>query len=126
VRRVLRLSVPAGVVAGLVTFVTYLVVRTDAGATEIQQSTAAVVALFVVATWVLVVVARPFVWWKVVMIGCTIAAFCYALFLPVFFGQGFWQLDPGNPPTLLTGLGIAAVGVVAIEIVARVVYRRAS
>ncbi|MHA6779737.1 HAD-IC family P-type ATPase [Pseudonocardia saturnea] len=126
VRRVLRLSVPAGAVAGLVTFVTYLVVRTDAGATEIQQSTAAVVALFVVATWVLVVVARPFVWWKAVMIGLTIAAFCYALFLPIFFGQGFWQLDPGHAPTLLTGLGIAAVGVVGIEIAARVVYRRAS
>jgi cation-transporting ATPase E len=125
VRRVLRLSVPAGVVAGIVTFVTYLVVRTDAGATEIQQSTAAVTALFVVATWVLVVVARPFVWWKVVMIGFTIAAFCYALFLPIFFGQAFWQLDPGHPPTLLTGLGIAAVGAVAVEIAARVVYRRA-
>lgn len=126
VRRVLRLSVPAGAVAGIVTFVTYLVVRTDGGATAIQQSTAAVTALFVVATWVLVVVARPFVWWKAVMIGLTIAAFCYALFLPIFFGQAFWQLDPGHPPTLLTGLGIAAVGVVAVEIAARVVYRRVS
>ncbi|MBW0113923.1 HAD-IC family P-type ATPase [Pseudonocardia abyssalis] len=126
VRRVLRLSVPSGIVAGLVTFVTYLLVRGDTGATEVQHSTAAVLALFVVATWVLVVVARPFVWWKVVMIGFTIAAFCYALFLPIFFGQGFWDLDPGHTPTMLTGLAVAAVGVLAIEIVARVVYRRAT
>ncbi len=125
VRRVLRLSVPAGLVAGIVTFVTYLLVRTDPGATEIQQSTAAVTALYLVATWVLVVVARPFAWWKAVMVAASIAAFCYALFLPIFFGQAFWQLDPGHPPTLLTGLGVAAAGMVAIELAARVVYRRA-
>ncbi|WP_300012491.1 HAD-IC family P-type ATPase [Pseudonocardia sp.] len=124
VRRVLRLSVPAGLVAGSVTFVTYLLVRGDAGATEIQQSTAAVVALYVVATWVLVVVARPFAWWKLGMIAASVAAFSYALFLPIFFGQEFWQLDPAHTPTLLTGLTVAAVGVVAIEIAARVVYRR--
>jgi cation-transporting ATPase E len=124
VRRVLRLSVPAGIVTGLVTVVTYLLVRGDAGATEIQQSTAAVVALYVVATWVLVVVARPFAWWKAGMIAASIAAFCYALFLPIFFGQGFWQLDPGHTQTLLIGLAVAAVGVVGVEIAARVVYRR--
>ncbi len=124
VRRVLRLSVPAGLVAGVGTFVTYLLVRADAGATEIQQSTAAVVALYVMATWVLVVVARPFAWWKLGMIVASVAAFVYALFLPIFFGQAFWQLDPGHTPTLLTGLGVAAVGVVAIEIASRVVYRR--
>jgi cation-transporting ATPase E len=124
VRRVLRLSVPAGIVAGLVTFVTYLLVRGDPAATEIQQSTAAVVALYVVATWVLVVVARPFAWWKAGMIAASIAAFSYALFLPIFFGQAFWQLDPGHTPTLLTGLAVAAAGVVGIEIAARVVYRR--
>jgi cation-transporting ATPase E len=125
VRRVLRLSVPSGAVAGLVTFVTYLLVRTDATATEIQQSTAAVVALYAVATWVLVVVARPFAWWKVLMVAASVAAFCYALFLPIVFGQGFWQLDPSHTPTLTTGLLVAAIGIVAVEVVARVVYRRA-
>ncbi|WP_218591287.1 HAD-IC family P-type ATPase [Pseudonocardia oceani] len=126
VRRVLRLSIPSGAIAGVVTFATYLVVRTDTSATEIQQSTAAVVALYAVATWVLVVVARPYVWWKLVMIAAAIGAFCWALFLPIVFGQGFWQLDPGHPPTLLTGLGIAAVGIVAVEIAAWLVGRRRS
>jgi cation-transporting ATPase E len=126
VRRVLRLSIPSGAIAGVVTFATYLVVRTDTSATEIQQSTAAVVALYAVATWVLVVVARPYVWWKLVMIAAAVGAFCWALFLPIVFGQGFWQLDPGHPPTLLTGLGIAAVGIVAVEIAAWLVGRRRS
>ncbi|MBC8091965.1 MAG: HAD-IC family P-type ATPase, partial [Pseudonocardia sp.] len=126
VRRVLRLSIPAGLIAGVGTFVTYLLVRADPRATEIQQSTAAVLALYVMATWVLVVVARPFAWWKLGMVAASVAAFCYALFLPIFFGQAFWQLDPGHTPTLLAGLGVAAVGVVAIEIAARVVYRRST
>lgn len=126
VRRVLRLSIPSGAIAGVVTFATYLVVRTDPSATEIQQSTAAVVALYAVATWVLVVVARPYVWWKLVMIAAAIGAFCWALFLPIVFGQGFWQLDPGHPPTLLRGLGIAAVGIVAVEIAAWLVGRKRS
>jgi cation-transporting P-type ATPase E len=124
VRRVLRLSVPSGLVAGVATFVTYLLVRTDPTATDIQHSTAAVVALYVVAIWVLAVVARPIAVWKVAMIGASVAAFCYALFLPVVFGREFWQLDPGHPPTLITGLAVAAAGIVAIEITARVVYRR--
>jgi cation-transporting P-type ATPase E len=124
VRRVLRLAVPSGVIAGAATIVTYLLVRADAGATEIQQSTAAVVALYLVATWVLLVVARPLAWWKVAMIVASLAAFSYALFLPVVFGQAFWQLDPGHTPTMLTALAVAAVAAVLIEVAARLVDRR--
>ncbi len=90
VRRVLRLALPSGVIAGAATVTTYLLARADAGATPIQQSTAAVVALYVVATWVLAVVARPYAWWKVLMIVASLGAFCWALFLPIFFGRGFW------------------------------------
>jgi cation-transporting P-type ATPase E len=124
VRRVLRLAVPSGVIAGAATIVTYLLVRADASATEIQQSTAAVVALYLVATWVLLVVARPLAWWKILMIAASLAAFAYALFLPVVFGQAFWQLDPGHTPTMLTALAVAAVAAVLIEVAARLVDRR--
>ncbi|WP_433277661.1 HAD-IC family P-type ATPase [Pseudonocardia xinjiangensis] len=120
VRRVLRLALPAGVITGLATFVTYLLARADATATPVQQSTAAVVTLYLVATWVLVVVARPFVWWKTVMIAASIVAFCYALFLPILFGQDFWQLDPGHRPTMLLALVVAAVGALLVELAARV------
>lgn len=124
VRRVLRLAIPAGLIAGVATFVTYLLVRADTGATEIQQSTAAVLALYLVATWVLVVVARPLRWWKVAMIGASLAAFAYALFLPVLFGQSFWQLDPSHLPTMLTALVVAAVGAVLVEVATWVVNRQ--
>ena len=124
VRRVLRLAAPSGVIVGLSTFTTYLVVRGDASATPIQQSTAAVVVLYLVATWVLIVVARPFVWWKAVMIAASLAAFSYALFLPVMFGRGFWQLDATHTPTMLTALAAAALGAALIELAARLLNRR--
>jgi cation-transporting ATPase E len=123
VRRVLRLAMPSGLIAGVATFVTYLIARSDTTATDIQQSTAAVVALFLVATWVLIVVARPFAWWKAAMIALLVAAFCYALFLPILFGQGFWQLDPSDSGVMLPALVVAVVAAVLVE-VANLVTRR--
>jgi cation-transporting ATPase E len=120
VRRVLRLAAPSGVVAGVATVVSYLLARANDAATAIQQSTAAVVTLYLVATWVLVVVARPFVWWKIALVATSAVAFCYALFLPVLFGQAFWQLDPGNRSTTLLALVVGAAGAVLVELAARI------
>ena len=121
-RRVLRLAVPSGVIAGVGTSVTYLIVRNDPTATPVQQSTAAVLALFLIATWVLVVVARPLEWWKVVLIAVMVGAFAFSILVP--FAQSFWLLDPGHGPTLLVAVVVAAVGAVLVEVSARVVGRR--
>ncbi|MCO1661086.1 HAD-IC family P-type ATPase [Pseudonocardia humida] len=123
VRRVLRLAVPSGVIIGAATIVTYLIARADPTATPIQQSTAAVVVLYLAATWVLVAVARPFAWWKALMIAASLAAFSYALFLPAIFGQQFWQLDPSHAGVMLPAVVVAAVAVVVIEVAYRLVNR---
>jgi cation-transporting ATPase E len=123
VRRVLRLAIPSGVIIGAATITTYLMARADTTATPIQQSTAAVVVLYLVATWVLIVVARPFAWWKAAMIVASLAAFGHALFSPWIFGRDFWQLDPGHSATLLPGLVVAAVAAVLVEIAYRIVDR---
>jgi cation-transporting ATPase E len=123
VRRVLRLAAPAGVIAGAATFVTYLLVRGDGSATGTQHSTAAVLTLYLVATWVLVVVARPFTWWKVLMIAAMAGSFAFAFLVP--YEQDFWQLDPGHPPTLLLALLLGAAGAVLVELAAWTVKRRA-
>ncbi|MDN5858738.1 MAG: cation-translocating P-type ATPase, partial [Pseudonocardia sp.] len=126
VRRVLRLAIPSGVLAGAATVTTYLIARADLGATEVQQSTAAVVTLYLVAIWVLAVVARPYAWWKIAMIAASLGAFCWALFLPIFFGRDFWQLDPGHVPTMLVALGVAAVAAALVEVAYVIVNRRLS
>ena len=126
VSRVLRLAIPAGLIAGTATIATYLLARADGSATEIQQSTAAVLVLYLTATWVLLVVARPLVLWKVWMIVASLAAFAYALFLPIPFGQAFWQLDPGHAPTLQVALVVAVVAAAAVELASWLVNRRAA
>ncbi len=123
VRRVLRLAIPSGVVIGIATITTYLIARADPTASPIQQSTAAVVVLYLVATWVLVVVARPFAWWKALMVAASVAAFSYALFLPWVFGQQFWQLDPSHGAVMLPALVVAAVAAVVVEVTYRFVDR---
>jgi cation-transporting ATPase E len=101
----------------------FLIARTDPTATDIQQSTAAVVALFVVATWVLLVVARPLAWWKVGMVAVLAAAFCYALFVPAFFGQTFWELDPSHAGVMLPALIVAVIAAALVEVADRVIRR---
>jgi len=116
VRRVLRLAVPSGLVAGAATVTTYLLARADTTATPIQQSTAAVVTLYLVAVWVLAVVARPYAWWKIVMICASIGAFTWAATVPLFFGRDFWQLDTGHVPTVTTALVVAVVAAALVEV----------
>ncbi|MFC5994602.1 HAD-IC family P-type ATPase [Pseudonocardia hispaniensis] len=119
VRRVLRLAAPSGVIAGVGTVVAYVLVRADPVATPVQQSTAAVVTLYLIALWVLVVVARPFVWWKLGLVGASVAAFAHALLSPLPFGREFWNLDAGHTPSMLVALGVAAAGAVLVELASR-------
>jgi cation-transporting ATPase E len=122
VRRVLRHAVPSGVIAGVCTITTYLLARQQTSATDVQHSTAAVVTLFVVSLWVLVVVARPLAWWK----GAVIAAAVLAFLVCLAWGpaQRFWELDPDDSLAMTTALVTAAVGCVLIEMATRVVPRR--
>ncbi|WP_073479356.1 cation-translocating P-type ATPase [Streptoalloteichus hindustanus] len=114
VPRVLRMAVPAGIVAGITTFVTYWVVRVDDTATQVEHRTAAVIALYCVATWALAIVARPYTWWKIALVGTMGAAFLLALLTPV--GQRFFELDPTHTGHVLTALACAAVAIALLEL----------
>ncbi|MGQ0845252.1 MAG: HAD-IC family P-type ATPase [Sporichthyaceae bacterium] len=113
VRRVLRLALPAGLISGVVTLSTYLIVREMDDASDMQHSTAAVVALFGVAMWVLVIVARPYLWWKVVLVALMLALFLLALYWP--FAQEFWALDPDHAESMTVALVAAGIGAVLVE-----------
>lgn len=117
VRRVLGFAVPAGVVAGACTVATYLLVRSFTGAdaaTDEQHSTAAVVTLFVVSVWVLVVIARPLTWWKVLIIAGSVVSFLVCLLWPV--AQDFWALDPDHAEATWAALGVAVAGCALVEL----------
>ncbi|HVM52997.1 MAG TPA: HAD-IC family P-type ATPase [Acidimicrobiales bacterium] len=109
VGRVARFAVPAGAVAAVATFTGYAVAGREAGVTLVQERTSAVIVLFLVAMWVLVILARPFNEWKSALLGAMALTFLVTLATP-----GIREIfDLSLPPLVLT---LAVVGVAAMAI----------
>jgi len=116
VRRVMSGALPAGVVVGIATFASYLVAYRGSEATSVQQiqaSTSALITLLTTAGWVLAVVARPYEWWRLLLvISCGLA---YVAIFAMPLTREKFLLDPSNVALTLLALGIGALGAAAIE-----------
>ncbi|MEV2256776.1 HAD-IC family P-type ATPase [Streptomyces sp. NPDC050147] len=124
VRRVMRYAIPGGVVAGVATFCTYLLARSHysgAGAREAETS-AATLALFLIAMWVLAIIARPYTWWRLGLIGTMGLGFLLVLTVPWL--QDFFQLKLVGTTMPWAAVAIAAVASLVIEVIFRWVGRR--
>ncbi|MFJ9022320.1 HAD-IC family P-type ATPase [Streptomyces sp. NPDC102259] len=124
VRRVMRYSIPGGVLAGIATFATYLVARhhyTGAGSLEAETS-AATLTLFLISMWVLAIIARPYTWWRVLLVASMGAAFVLVLVVPWL--QDFFALKLVGMTMPWIAVGVAAVAAVALEISWKWVDRR--
>ncbi|MGW1267901.1 HAD-IC family P-type ATPase [Streptomyces sp. NPDC002491] len=126
VRRVMRYSVPGGVIAGVATFVTYLIARhhyTGAGSLEAETS-AATLTLFLVSMWVLAIIARPYTWWRVLLVASMGAAFLLVLVVPWL--QDFFALKLVGATMPWIAVGVAAAASAALEVCWRRVDRSPS
>jgi len=97
VRRVMTSALPAGVVIGLATYVSYLIAGPGpAGATAAQTraSTSALITLLIGALWVLATVARPYQWWRIALIAGSFAAYVALFALPI--AREKFSLDPSG------------------------------
>ncbi|MGW3095499.1 HAD-IC family P-type ATPase [Streptomyces sp. NPDC001102] len=124
VRRVMRYSVPGGVVAAIATFVTYLIARhhyTGAGQLDAETS-AATLTLFLISMWVLAIIARPYTWWRVALVAAMGAAFVLVLVVPSL--QHFFALKLVGMTMPWIAVGIAAVAAVVLEFLWKWVDRR--
>ncbi|MCK8437949.1 HAD-IC family P-type ATPase [Streptomyces sp. D2-8] len=124
VRRVMRYAIPGGVVAAVATFATYLIARehyTGAGALDAETS-AATLTLFLISMWVLAIIARPYTWWRVVLVASMAGAFLLVLVVPWL--QHFFALKLVGMTVPWIAVGIAAVAAAALELVWRWVDRR--
>jgi cation-transporting ATPase E len=120
VSRVMRLAVPSGLIVGSCTFVSYLLAYAGPNATETQvtqASTTALITLIMIALWVLAVVARPYTWWKVVLLAGSVGG--YLLLFAIPFCRTFFKLDPSNVGATTSALIIGAVGIALVEIAHR-------
>ncbi|MEU6382021.1 HAD-IC family P-type ATPase [Streptomyces bauhiniae] len=124
VRRVMRYSIPGGLLAGVATFVTYLLARhhySGAGALSAETS-AATLTLFLISMWVLAIVARPYTWWRVALVAAMGVAFLFVLTVPWL--QDFFALRLVGNVMPWTAVGVAVVAAAALELVWRWVGRR--
>ncbi|MEV7213847.1 HAD-IC family P-type ATPase [Kitasatospora cineracea] len=118
VRRVLRLAVPGGVICGAATFTAYALARGDDETTLKADTSVATLTLFIVAIWVLAIVARPYTWWRLLLIGAMSGAFALVLVVPWL--ADFFQLQLVGWRDPLTGVAIALVAGCLLEVSARV------
>ncbi|MFC9517483.1 HAD-IC family P-type ATPase [Nocardiaceae bacterium NPDC056970] len=117
VSRVMRLAIPSGVIIGIATYVSYLLAYAGPEATEQQveqAGTTALITLIMIALWVLAVVARPYTWWKIVLIVGSVLG--YVILFGFSFTREFFKLDPSNVAATTGALVIGLVGVVLVEI----------
>ncbi|WP_314415161.1 HAD-IC family P-type ATPase [Streptomyces sp. DSM 40484] len=124
VRRVMRYSIPGGVVAGLATFTTYLLARhhySGEGALDAETS-AATLTLFLVSMWVLAIIARPYTWWRVCLVAAMGLGFLLVLVVPWL--QSFFALKLVGATMPWTAVGVAVVGAGVLELGWKWVDRR--
>nr|WP_233571389.1 HAD-IC family P-type ATPase [Nocardiopsis sp. Huas11] len=115
VGRTLRLAIPSGTVAGLAAVTTYLLVLGGRTVPDPADRTAVVITLCATTLWVLLLVAKPYVWWKVVLVGSMVGLLTTIMVTPL--GQWFFDLDVSDPTKVLTGLAVAGVAIVVITVI---------
>lgn len=117
VGRVMRLAIPSGVVIGTATFIAYLIAYAGPEASDqqkMQAGTTALITLIMIAVWVLAIVARPYNWWKIVLLVVSVLA--YLILFTVPFTREFFALDPSNLRLTTAAFACGAVGIVLVEV----------
>jgi cation-transporting ATPase E len=112
--RVLRFTIPAGTVAATAALVTYGIARYahDLPVREVRTTSALV--LIAVALWVLVLQARPFNWWKTLLVASMVGGVALILVVPALRDFYAVQLPPANvlgEAAIVAGIAIALLEV---------------
>lgn len=119
----MRYSIPGGVLAAVATFTTYLIARhhySGEGALEAETS-AATLTLFLISMWVLAIIARPYTWWRVLLVASMGSAFVVVLVVPWL--QDFFALKLIGMTMPWIAVGVAAVAAAVLEFLWRRVDR---
>ncbi|WP_138903386.1 cation-translocating P-type ATPase [Streptomyces albidochromogenes] len=124
VRRVMRYSIPGGIIAASATFCTYLLARTHYSGPDAlsAETSVATLTLFLVSIWVLAIIARPYTWWRVGLVAAMSLGFVLVLLVPWL--QEFFALRLVGTTMPWLAVGVSAVAAAALELVWRWVGRR--
>jgi cation-transporting P-type ATPase E len=109
VDRVFRFTIPAGTVAAVATFSAFALARFD-DLPLTEQRTAATLVMLMMSLTVLVILAQPLTWRRVVLVGLMIVGF--VLLFPIESVREFYDLK--LPSDVLTGTLLIGFGGVAV------------
>ncbi len=112
--RVLRFTIPAGIVAATAAMVSYGVARFGYDLSVLESRTTATLVLVAVGLWVLVLQARPFNWWKTLLVGAMVGA--VAIIMAVPWLRDFYALKLPPPEVVVEGAIIAGVSIALLEL----------
>ena len=130
VGRVLRLAIPSGIVIAVCTFVAYAIVYPGGAGMELgskdsiemtsdqmQAATTALITLIAIALWVLAVVARPYNWWRILLLAGSALAYVFIFSVP--WTQELFKLDPTDWAKTSVAVIASAIGIVLVEVLWR-------
>ncbi len=127
IERVLRFTIPAGLIAASAAMLGYGIAFYGNDVNLRESRTTATLVLVVVGLWVLVLQARPFNWWKTLLVGSMVLAVALIVAVPAL--SDFYALEL-PPDDVLVEAGLVALGaIVLLEVgwrASRVVGRRRS
>jgi cation-transporting ATPase E len=112
--RVLRFCIPAGTIAAAAALVMYGVARYGHDLPTREVRTASALVLIAVALWVLVLQARPFNWWKTILVAAMVVSVALILVIPGLRDFYAVQLPPAD--VLGEGAIIAGISIVLLEV----------
>ena len=123
--RVLRFTIPAGAVGAAAALVTYWLARYANDLSVRESRTSAALVLIAVGLWVLVIQARPFNWWKTVLVASMVASVAVILAVAALRDFYAFQLPPAD--VAIESAIVAGVAIVLLEVgwrLSRVVTQR--
>jgi len=112
--RVLRFCIPAGFVAFTASLLTYWYVRFEEDLPLKEARTTAALVLVAVGLWILVLLARPFNWWKALLVGSMAGSVVLILLIEPL--RDFYALQLPGARVLGVAALIAASAMLLLEI----------
>ncbi|MFJ8893961.1 HAD-IC family P-type ATPase [Leifsonia sp. NPDC102414] len=119
-RRVLRYSIPTGLIAGATAVIAYLPLYRSIPLREARSVTT--IALFCVSLWILCVLTRPLSGPRLALLASVAAAMVLVCVIPAT--AEFFQMHVPLSPELAWGIAVGAVGAAGIELFYRFARRR--
>ncbi len=116
--RVLRFAIPAGSIVAAATLTAYALARA-AGLALVQQRTAAVLVAFILSLCVLVLLAIPLTWRRMLLVGAALAGFALLFPLPVLRGFYALELPRGELGIVLLIAGAGAASLATFWVISR-------